>query len=55
MCAIVGARALIQVLRTDVGRMSLSEDLRDIDAVDLTTSSMVMVARVSINELGTCR
>ena len=55
MCAIAGARALIQVLRRDVGRMYLSEDLSDIDSVSFTTSSMVMEASVSIDELGTCR
>ena len=51
MCAIAGARMLIQVLRRDVGRMSLGEDLSDIDAVSLTTSSTVMGARMSIDEL----
>ena len=53
MCAIAGARALIQVLRRDVGRMSLGEDLSDIDTVSLTTSSTVTGARMSIDELGT--
>ena len=52
MCAIAGARALIQVLRRDIGRMSLGEDLSDIDAVSLTTSSTVTGAMASIDELG---
>ena len=51
MCAIAGARALIQVLRSDVGRMSLGEDLGDIDAVSLITASTVTGARMSIDEL----
>ena len=56
MCAIAGARVLIQVLRRDVGRMSLGEDLSDIDAVSLTASSTVTGARMAIDELGTfCR
>ena len=48
MCAIAGARALIQVLKRDVDRMSLGEDLSDIDAVSLTTSSTVKGARMSL-------
>ena len=55
MCAIAGARALIQVLTRDVGRMSLGEDFGDIDAISLTTSSTVTGARMSIDELGTYR
>ena len=53
MCAISGARALIEVLRSNVGRMSLGEDLSDIDAVSLTCSWTVTGARrMSIDELG---
>ena len=55
MCAIAGARALIHVLRRDVGKMSLGEDLSDIDAVTLTSSSTVTGARMSFDELGICR
>ena len=54
MCAIAGARALIPVLRSDVGRMSLGEDLGDIDAVSLIISSTVTGVRMFIDELGTC-
>ena len=42
-------------MRSDVGRMSLGEDLSDIDAVSLTTSSTVTGARMSIDVLGTYR
>ena len=55
MCAIADARALIQVLKRDVSRVSLGEDLGDIEAVSLITSSTVTRARMSIDELSTFR
>ena len=54
MCEIARARVLILFLRRDDGRMSLGEDLSDIDAVSLTTSWTVTGAKMSTDELGTC-